>query len=1078
MKPYRMLRASFRARNAMQMAMAGAVLCALASCGGAPQAELEAGSGAVQAAVTGLPAVLTQRYDNGRTGLNASETVLEPSTVSASTFGKLFSLTVDGAVFAQPLYVPGLTIQGASHNVLFVATERDLVYAFDADTGASLWTASMTSTAHGAAPGATWVTSADISTSSVTCADLGPDVGITGTPVIDASTGTLYLVAMTKENGGFVQRLHALDITTGSQKMAPAQIAATIAGTGDGSNGGSLTFDPLRHSQRAGLLLARGAVHITWASFCDIQPYTGWFMSYNASTLAQTGVWNAAPDGAMGGVWMSGSGIAEDGSGNAFMAVGNGDYDGTRNFGDSIVRLDLTSLSPDDKGTARGNCALGVSGCPLTSSFTPFDQAALEAADYDLGSGGVLLLPGEQAGNHPHLLIEASKAGSVYVLDRDDLGGHNQNSNSQIVQYLPGVFQRYFGTPAYWHGNVYFVALNDVIKAYGLTAASGTTLLTAAPTSSGSTTYGFPGASPVVSANSDTHAIVWALQTSGARTGSPAVLHAYDATNVAVELYSSATNAARDTAGPAVKFAVPTVVNGKVYVGAVGQVNVYGPLTTPGFRSNYATMNVRGTMNGWGTTPMALVADHTWQVAITLSATRYQYKFDVANDWATNWGDTAPVDGVGDPGGGNISLAAATAGSYLFQFNDGDLHFTVTPPTGTPAVPLAPAGLNVSAVSSSQIGLTWTASAGATSYAVYRGNAAGGPFGTKFTLGNVTSFADTGLSASTTYYYQVTASNAAGESLPSGVGSATTLPPSTGFQSNYATMNVRGTMNAWGATPMALVADHVWQVAITLGVNPGCQYKFDAAGNWANDWGDTAPVDGVGDPGGSNINLNAATAGSYLFQFNDSDLHFTVAPPTGTPAVPPAPTGLNASGLSSSQIGLTWNASSGATSYTILRGNASAGPFDTALGPVTTTSFTDAGLSAGTTYYYEVKANNAVGASLVSNVASGSTLSAAPFASNYPTMFVRGTMNAWGAKSMTLVADHTWQATLPLSASTGYQYKLDVANDWATNWGDTAPADGVGDSGGSNISFTTGAATSYVFTFHDDSKTYAVVAGP
>jgi hypothetical protein len=503
--------------------------------------------------------VTTSRNDNSRTGQNLSETVLTPANINVSSFGKLFSQSVDGYVYAQPLYLPNISIPGkGTHNVVFVATEHDSVYAFDADnnTGSNsspLWQTSFVNLSQGI----TTVSSGDVG-----CTDLIPEVGITSTPVIDSSTSTIYVLAKTKENGKFVQRLHALDVTTGTEKFGgPKVITARVRGTGDGSNNGVIKFDPLREAQRPGLLLQNGAVYIGWASHCDIGPYHAWVMSYNASTLAQTGVWNSTPNGGLGGVWQSGTGLAADLTFNVFLATGNGTFDanqGGKDVGDSIVKL-----SPPTLNRFR-----------IADYFTPYDQAYLNQVDLDLGSGGVLLLP-DQSSSHPHLLVQVGKEGTIYLVDRDHMGHYNPSNNNQIVQSLDTAVGGLWATPAWWNNNVYFGGTGDYLKQYSFDPVKG--LLSTSPTSQSATSFGFPGPSPSISANGTSNAIVWVLQTDDYNSGS-STLRAMDATNLATEFYNSGQNFSRDNPGGAVKFTVPTIANGKVYVPALDTLSVYGLL--------------------------------------------------------------------------------------------------------------------------------------------------------------------------------------------------------------------------------------------------------------------------------------------------------------------------------------------------------------------------------------------------------------------------------------------------------------------------------------------------------------------
>lgn len=516
--------------------------------------------------------VLTQHNDNSRTGQNTNETILTTANVNTSQFGKLFSQPVDGYIYAQPLYASNLVIPGnGTHNVVFVATEGDSVYAFDADNNAGananpLWMASLIDTAHGAAAGATTVNSS----TDIGCGDLIPQIGITSTPVIDLASGTIYVEAKSKENGAFVHRLHALNILTGAEKApGPVVITATVKGRGDGSSNGSLTFDALHQNNRPGLLLLNGIVYIAYASHCDIGPYHGWVFAYDAGTFAQKGVFVSTPDAGLGGFWQSGAGLAADSSGNIFSATGNGLFDShnipATQFGDTLLKL-----------------ALSGGKLSVVDYFTPFNQAGLRQYDADLDSGGILLLP-DQSGNHPHLLLQAGKEGRIYLVDRDQMTANNLHycttcnsarKDTQIVQEIPSALGGMWSMPAYWNGSVYFWGSGDVLKAYSIT--NGT--LSATPASLSTDSYGFPGATPSISANGNTNGIVWSLKTDAYASNGSSVLRAHNASNVANMLYSSDQNSTRDDPGGAVKFSVPTVINGKVYVGAVGLLSVYGLL--------------------------------------------------------------------------------------------------------------------------------------------------------------------------------------------------------------------------------------------------------------------------------------------------------------------------------------------------------------------------------------------------------------------------------------------------------------------------------------------------------------------
>ena len=541
--------------------------------------------------------VTTYHYDNARTGQNTQEKFLSPANVIPNQFRKLFSQPVDGDVYAQPLYVPSLSIPGKGiHNVVFVATQGDTVYAFDADdpqgaNAAPLWKAPMactitdqTCTQYGAPASATTVPATD----AQWCGNIYPQIGITGTPAIDATTGTLYVVTKTKENNAYVQRLHALDIATGMEKLGGhTEIKASVSGNGDGSSNGTLAFDPLRENQRPALLLQNGTVYIAWASHCDTTPFHGWIMAYDARTLAQVAALSITPNGSDGGIWMVGDGPAADADGSLFLSTGNGDFDPTKgDFGDSILKLDPRLNLVDYFTPFNQKCMSGIpdeNNCPA---------AYAASSDVDLGSGGVLLLP-DQPGPHPHLLVQSGKPGTIYLVDRDQMTAGNQHfcsacfpngPDTNIAQELPNAVGS-MGVAAYWNSNVYFrgstFALTNVwdgaLRAFSL--SNGT--LSTSPRVSSDPPF---GANITVSANSDRNGIVWGLnnsalaQTQNVPVG-PGILKAYDAIDLSL-LYSSDWNPNRDNPGGAGRFTSPIVANGKVYVGTMGtpgaQLSVFG----------------------------------------------------------------------------------------------------------------------------------------------------------------------------------------------------------------------------------------------------------------------------------------------------------------------------------------------------------------------------------------------------------------------------------------------------------------------------------------------------------------------
>lgn len=520
--------------------------------------------------ITDYAGTFTYHNDLARTGANTNETVLNTGNVNPSQFGKLFTYQLDGKPFAQPLYVANLNIPGqGTHNVVFVATEHDGLYAFDADgrTSTPLWYDSFINPA----AGITTVSIGVSGTQDLLCDSMFPEVGITGTPVIDPATNTIYLVARTKEVSGgvtsFVQRLHAIDITTGAERPnSPVVIQASVPGAGLGSDSkGNVAFDPLLENQRSGLVLLNGVVYIGWASFCDPTVYHGWLMAYDPSTLQQISVFNTTPDGWAGGIWASGAAPAADAAGNLYFSTGNGTFDG--NFGgpdlaDSVLRVTNTG----------GQLA-------VADYFTPYDQYFLTAQDLDLGSTGVIVLP-DQPNPPTHLLLAGSKEGTAYILDRDNMGGFNPVDNTQAVDSIPHIVGKpatgevgMWPLPCYWQNQVYYVNRGDVPKAFRLFNGE----LSGVPTSKGNTSFGWAGGSPTVSSNGNGNGIVWFTYEPTPKYNLTAVLYAYDAANLSLQLYNSSINAG-DKLGNSLQFAVPTVANGKVYVGSVNELDVFGLL--------------------------------------------------------------------------------------------------------------------------------------------------------------------------------------------------------------------------------------------------------------------------------------------------------------------------------------------------------------------------------------------------------------------------------------------------------------------------------------------------------------------
>ncbi len=499
----------------------------------------------------------TYHNDTARTGQNLGETMLTSSNVNSSSFGKLFVISVDGRVDAQPLYLTQVSIPNhGTHNVVYVETEHASVYGFDADNGTLLWQVSMLGTG-------------ETSSDDHGCGQITPEIGITSTPVIDSKAGphgTIYVVAMSKDGtGNYHQRLHALDVTTGAEKFgSPQNIQASFPGTGDNSSGGNVVFAPGQYAERAGLLLLNGVVYTGWTSHCDIRPYTGWIMGFDQSTLAQVSVLNVTPNGNEGSVWMSGAGLAADTSGNIFVLDANGTFDTT---------LDANGFpSQGDFGNAFLKISTANSGLAVADYFEMFNQGAENGSDEDLGSGGALVLPDltDSLGHTRHLAVGAGKDSNIYVVDRDAMGKFSPSQNN-IYQELQGALSgSVFSMPAYFNNTVYYGAVGDNIKAFAISNAQ----LAVAPASQTGNAFGYPGATPSISANGTSNAILWAGE-----NGNSAVLHAYDATNLSHELYNSnQASGGRDQFGAGNKFITPMITNGKVYVGTANGVGVFGLL--------------------------------------------------------------------------------------------------------------------------------------------------------------------------------------------------------------------------------------------------------------------------------------------------------------------------------------------------------------------------------------------------------------------------------------------------------------------------------------------------------------------
>ena len=542
--------------------------------------------------ITDIGLMGTYHNDNSRDGANTREFALTTQNVNTATFGKLFSCPVDGAIYAQPLWIANLSIGGVQHNVVVVATQHDSVYAFDADASpcVSLWHVSLIDAAHGATAGETSVPSgtANFLVGSGV-GDIKPEIGVTGTPVMDGGTSTLYVVSKSAVGNALpvFQRLHALSLIDGSEKFAgPTTIMGSVPGTGDESVNSVLSFDPQNENQRPGLALANGNVYVGWASHEDKDPFHGWLMAFNAATLAliPNGIFSTTPNQvagfsySRGGVWMSGGAPAVDANGNLYLSTGNGTFDaqsGGSNFGDSTLKI-----------TSQG-------GLSVTDWFTPADQSSLDASDTDHGSGGATLLMNIPTGSY---LVVAGKEGTVFLLYQNSLGHYGGSvtpANSNVRQNF-NIGTNIFATGAFWNNSLYVAGVGDYLQAFAFDTNA--QLFNAGASSSSGHGFRWPGATPSVSSLGTGNGIAWAIDSSPyCTTGSPAcvaaVLYAFDATNLATELWDSSMVPA-DQAGFAIKFTVPTVVNGKVYIGTRGNDNgsgtssVLGELDVYGLKPN------------------------------------------------------------------------------------------------------------------------------------------------------------------------------------------------------------------------------------------------------------------------------------------------------------------------------------------------------------------------------------------------------------------------------------------------------------------------------------------------------------
>src|SRR5579864_5912172 len=987
--------------------------------------------------------VLTQRYDLARDGLNTNETILTLSSVNSSNFGKLFSFPVDGYLFAQPLYVPNITIPGnGTHNVVFAATMHDSVYAFDADglLLQPLWQAKLA--ALGCPQGFT-CTSVPTRNDFVSSTDILPEIGILSTPVIDPTTNTLYVVAKTQETSGsttiYVYRLHALDITTGAERSgSPVVIQGQVPGTGTPNSGGFLVFSPQYSLQRPGLALVNNNVYAGFGSSGDDATWHGWIFGYSKSSLSQTAAIASVPNGSEGhgGIWMHGNGLAADASGNLYFSTGNGGFDGSTNFGDSYLKLSTPGLT-------------------IADYFTPYNQQDLDTNDKDVAAGGLTLLP-DSAGTtqHPHIMIGCGKNGAIYVIDRDNLGQFNSANDNQIIQELLNVigsagFDVCYSSPTYWQGHVYIGGIDDSLKMFDFSNG----LLSTSAASQSSTTYQYPGTSPVLSANGSSNGIVWAIENAGSLgpdiTGTSAVLHAYDAANLSNELYNSA-QVASDAAGAPVKFTVPTIANGKVYIGTQPAIVAYGLFSSMPQAATPTFSPVPGT---YGSAVSVTISDSTAGAAIyytadgstpTSSSKLYVGPILVSSNTvikamavAPGYRDSQITTGTYIIGSGGIMLDSSSLGqgvlaasslSWSHTVGSGSNRVLVVGVVGgcTPSVNYGGVALtqvsqvlnNNSAGNLTDLFVLVAPATGTNTVQVsYSGCTSDVEAGSiSFTgvnqstpLAHVTTNFGSGTNPG------VTVTSASGDMVVDVVGNGSAITSSSqslrwvknqngntahgnGAQSTAAgaasvTMGYSVTADWWG-----IIGADV--VAATSSTAPAAPTNVVATGgngqvalSWSASSGATSyNVKRATTSGGPYTTIASPTTTSYtdISVTNGATYYYVVSAVntagesgnssevSATPqlAVPAAPTNLVAT-AGNGQVALSWSASSGATSYNVKRSTTSGGPYTTIASP-STTSYTNSGLTNGTTYYYVVAAVNTAGTSANSSQVSATPQVAVP----------------------------------------------------------------------------------------------------
>lgn len=902
--------------------------------------------------VTDLAGVYTYRDDNLRSGVNSKEYVLTPSNANKSSFGKLFSCAVDGAVYAQPLWVANVAIGGGTHNIVIVATQNDSVYAFDADNGTGTsctqyWKASLLTSAYGAGQNATPVPAADTGETG----DIPTPIGITSTPVIDPATNHLFVVSKTKESQQYYQRLHRLNLGDGTETAgAPQVVAATVTGSGSGSSGNVLPYIALHQNQRPGLALANGTVYIASASHGDINPWHGWVIGYDANTLTLSGQFCTSPNTHGGGIWMSGSAPVIDSSNNVYVIASNGQYDGVTEFGDSFLKLSTTG------------------GLTLSDWFTPDDQVTLNSNNGDLGAGGAVTLLDSIAGPHAHLLIGGGKEGILYLLNRDNMGHFNSGNNNAAVQTWSLSSSGISSSGEFWQNTFYIAGVNAPLAAFAFDSTLGK--FNTNPTSQSNSSFAFPGLTPAISAAGTSNGIVWAVDssasgTNGAPTG-PAVLYAFDATNLGNELYDSAQAAGnRDQAGTAVKFAVPTIANGKVYVASLGQLTVYGLLNlapaaaaptfspAPGGYTSPQNVTISDTTSGAtiyyttdGSIPTTSSAVYLTPVAVGASETINAIAVAPGVNDSTVSSGAYTIQGQGT---GNISFVqenyatpqsspTSVAVPYTGAQTQGDLNVVVVGWNNSSAT--------VSSVADSK-GNVYAAAVGPTTisgvasqtiyFAKQIGAAAAGANVVTVTFSGAAAFPD----------IRILEYSGADPNIPVDVVSASTGSSASSTSAAATTTNANDLL--FGANLVQ---------TSTTGPGSGSTSRVITSPD-----GDIAEDRLVTATGSYSSSASLSAAGPWIMQM----VAFRASGSSGGDTTPPtAPTNLSATATSLTQINLAWTASTdnvGVTGYIVQRCSGSGCSNFAQVANITgnTPSYSDSGLTPGTAYSYQVQATDAAG---------------------------------------------------------------------------------------------------------------------